>query len=334
MSGAAALMPAVEQAAGVGIEQWQLMRDQAEIFIRSGLLPSHIKSPEQAVVIMLKGRELGLPPMYALSTIGVINGKPVVAAEVMASLVYRHHGDEALRVVQSDERVCSLEYRRRGWAEPQTYSFDIEDAMRAGLLGSQVWQKYPAAMLRARCISAVARMAFPDVISGVYTPEELGGSVQVEDDRVIPAFQVATTVIEERSDADLPPPRPLRPRGVAGAPPTAEQLGRIARMRQVRAVWYGEDEVQPAPLTAEEAQQAIDLLQDLLRLTVPGADRPATPDQRALVAGAMRDLAAEGGAPSDMPEDLTAGQAYALYKALLRQRARSSRREAEHSGAG
>ena len=67
----------------------------------------------------------------------------------MASLVYRHHGDGALKVVQTNERLCTVEYRRRGWTESQSYSFSIEDAMRAGLLGSNVWQKYPAAMLRA-----------------------------------------------------------------------------------------------------------------------------------------------------------------------------------------
>jgi len=118
--------------------------------------PSHIKSPEQAVVIMLKGRELGLPALYALATIGVINGKPVVAAEVMASLVYRHHGDGALRVVQSNERLCTVEYRRRGWDDTQSYSFSIEDAMRAGLLGSQVWQKY-----RPPCCGRAASARWP-----------------------------------------------------------------------------------------------------------------------------------------------------------------------------
>ena len=320
MDGAAALVPAVGQEAGTAsIEQWQLMREQATIFIQSGLLPSHIKSPEQAVVIMLKGRELGLPALYALSTIGIINGKPVVAAEVMASLVYRHHGDGALRVVQTNERLCTVAYRRRGWTEAQSYSFSIDDAMRAGLLGNNVWQKYPAAMLRARCISAVARMAFPDVISGVYTPEELGGSVQVIDDQVVPAYQPAAQVMAQ-SDADLPSPRPLRPgRGVVD-PPTTEQLARIAHMRRVRAIWYGEDERQPAPRSRAEAEQAIALLQDLLRLPVPGADGPATSAQRALVAEAMRDLEAARGHPSGIPADLAAGRAYTLYKDLVRQR--------------
>jgi hypothetical protein len=322
MNGAAALVPAAGQEAGTAsIEQWQLMREQADIFIKSGLLPSHIKSPEQAVVIMLKGRELGLPALYALSTIGIINGKPVVAAEVMASLVYRHHGDGALKVVQTNERLCTVEYRRRGWTESQSYSFSIEDAMRAGLLGSNVWQKYPAAMLRARCISAVARMAFPDVISGVYTPEELGGSVQVIDDQVVPAYQHTVRIVEH-TDADLPSPRPLRLREGSGEPPTDAQLGRIEHMRRVRAVWYGEDETQPAPLSREEADKAIALLHGLLRLPVPGADGPATSGQRALAAEAARDLEAVGVDPGDIPADLTAGRAYTLCKDLVRQRAK------------
>jgi hypothetical protein len=239
----------------------------------------------------------------------------------MASLVYRHHGDDALKVVQTNERACTVEYRRRGWTEAQSYSFSIEDAMRAGLLGSNVWQKYPAAMLRARCISAVARMAFPDVISGVYTPEELGGSVQVIDDQVVPAYQQSVRIVEH-SDADLPSPRPLRPQDRPGEPPTTAQLGRIEHMRRVRAVWYGEDETQPAPRSREEADKAITLLHGLLRLPVPQADGPATPDQRALVEEAARDLETSGGNPGSIPADLTAGRAYTLYKDLIRQRAK------------
>jgi hypothetical protein len=42
-----------------------------------------------------------------------------------------------------------------------------------------MWQKYPDAMLRARCISAAARLAFPDIIGGMYTPEEIGAPVNV-----------------------------------------------------------------------------------------------------------------------------------------------------------
>lgn len=57
----------------------------------------------------------------------------------------------------------------------------MEDAKRANLTGKGPWVTYPAAMLRARCISSMARAMFPDALSGVvYTPEELGA--QVDDD--------------------------------------------------------------------------------------------------------------------------------------------------------
>jgi hypothetical protein len=327
MNGLAALAPLpVGEGAPAGFEQWQLMREQASVFIQSGMLPAHIRSPEQAIVIMLKGRELGLPPLYALSTIGVINGKPVVAAEVMAALVYRRHGDQALRIVQSDARICAIEYRRRGWTEPQTYSFSIEDAHRAGLLMGNAWQKYPAAMLRARCISAVARMAFPDVISGVYTPEELGGSAQVVEESAAPYVASAgEQTADPVTDRDLPRPPSLHP----GAPHQvilpADMLDRIAHMRRVRAVWYGEDESLPVPQTQEEADQAIAMLRGLLRLRVPHAEQPLNPAQEAMLRDAMRELVEAGGNPGPLSERLTVAQGYRLYKDLVRQHAALSR---------
>jgi hypothetical protein len=54
--------------------------------------------------------------------------------------------------------------------------FTTEDAKIAGLLPAKAgsgWQKDPAAMLRARCISKAIRMLAPEVVAGVYTPEEV-----------------------------------------------------------------------------------------------------------------------------------------------------------------
>lgn len=308
---------------GAGSEQWELMREQASVFIQSGMLPAQVRSPEQAIVIMLKGRELGLPPLYALSTIGVINGKPVVAAEVMAALVYRRHGDGALRIVQSDARCCAIEYRRRGWTEAQAYSFSIEDAHRAGLLSGNAWQKYPAAMLRARCISAVARMAFPDVIGGLYTPEELGGAVALVDDAVVPNGQAGgETRSSTLTDRDLPPSAPRRG-ALPGGPdaPAAATLERIAHMRRVRAVWYGEDEVLPTPRTQDEAERAVGLLRGLLRLAVPEGERAITAEQTQMLRAAARDLTAAGADPGVLAAAPTRAQGYRLYKDLVRRRA-------------
>src|SRR5579883_2907840 len=71
------------------MEDFQLMRQQADVLIKSGFLPSSIKTPEQAITIMLTGRELGVPTMTALRKINVIQGQPTIAPELMLALIRR-----------------------------------------------------------------------------------------------------------------------------------------------------------------------------------------------------------------------------------------------------
>lgn len=165
----------------VTADDWALMLDQAKTLVATKFLPSAIDTPEKAVAIMLKGRELGIPAMYALSKIAIIGGKPVTEAELMLALIYRDHGDGAVQFTESTNERCTVQYKRRSWSAYRTHSFDIDDAKRAGLLSKDTWQKYPDAMLRARCVSAMARMGFPDSIGGMYTPEEMGADVEVNE---------------------------------------------------------------------------------------------------------------------------------------------------------
>lgn len=189
--------------------EWRTMAQMAAQLIPTGFLPSSIKSEAQAVAVMLKGRELAIPPMYALSNIAIINGKPVVSAETMLALIHRDHGHKAIRVKDSSDKACTVQYRTPGWDDVSSYTFTIEQAAAAGLTGKNpVWKSYPAAMLRARCISAVARMAFPECIAGMYTPGELGDAVQINDDGEITHVDedgvIETTVtVSEPEPVDL-----------------------------------------------------------------------------------------------------------------------------------
>lgn len=156
---------------------WQLMKQQAGELIKSGFLPAGIKSPEQAVAIILKGRELGVPPMQALSHIHVINGKPTMSAELMLAQVLKLHPKTKISYPERSSDKCAIKVQRDG-SEPSTFSFTIADAQAAGLLNNPTWKKYPRAMLHARCVSEMCRSLFPDAISGVsYCPEELGATV-------------------------------------------------------------------------------------------------------------------------------------------------------------
>lgn len=184
--------------------------EAAKRFVDSGLLPDGVNTPQKALVVMTAGRELGVPATYALRNIHVVKGKPTCSAELMLALVRRAYGPSAIRVSATSNTACTVQYREQGWDGISEYSFTIEDARTAGVAGSTTWKNFPAAMLRARCISAVVRFAFPECISGLYTPEELGAEVSVSDDGSVvdvrstnaPALTVVDGDFEEAAFCD------------------------------------------------------------------------------------------------------------------------------------
>jgi hypothetical protein len=163
-------------------ESLKTLMDQAVRYVDSGLLPASIKTPQQALIIMAQGRELGIPSTVALRQIVVVQGKPTCSAELMMALVHRTYGQSAIRVFRTDNDACTVQYRQAGWDGVSEYTFSMDDAKRANLLKNPTWTAYPAAMLRARAISAVVRFAFPECIAGLYTPEEMGAEVVVTDE--------------------------------------------------------------------------------------------------------------------------------------------------------
>lgn len=141
----------------------------------SQLLPDALKQrPQDVLAVVLTGAELGLAPMQAIRGIKVIKGQPTLSAETMGALVRRRSDVcEYLVLKHSDSTRAVYETKRRGDPAPTTMAFTMEDAQRAGLTGGDNWRKYPAAMLRARCLSAICKAVYSDLVLGLYDPEEL-----------------------------------------------------------------------------------------------------------------------------------------------------------------
>ena len=146
----------------------------AHILADSGLVPKQMQGrPADVLLALLTGRALGLPAVLALSRIHIVEGRPVLAADAMLGLAMAHPACEYVALVESTNTTATYEARRRGAHVATRMSFTIEDAKVAGLAGRGNWAKYPAAMLRARAASAIARAVFPDVLAGVYDPDEM-----------------------------------------------------------------------------------------------------------------------------------------------------------------
>lgn len=147
----------------------------ADTLAKSGLVPSALKTKEQVFVSLQWGHELGLSPMVAVNNIAVINGKPTLGADIQYALVRAHSEYAGIKWLRQDAEVAECEVSRNNGKFTETFRgyFDMKMAAAAGLNGKDNWKKYPARMLKHRAQSFALRDAFPDVLAGVYTPEEM-----------------------------------------------------------------------------------------------------------------------------------------------------------------
>ncbi|MCX4601177.1 hypothetical protein OG402_11830 [Streptomyces anulatus] len=143
----------------------------------SGMLPSQYRNQPANLLYALEfAGSLGLHPMAAITGVHVIEGKPSASSALISALVRR--AGHKLRVTGNDEQATAQIVR----CDDPEFVFECTwtwaRADRAGLTGKKVWKNYPAAMLKARAITEVAREACEEALSGMhYTPEELGANV-------------------------------------------------------------------------------------------------------------------------------------------------------------
>lgn len=175
----------------------------------SNLLPvAYQNHPENVLVALEQGRALGIAPIQAMNQINVIKGKPALSADLIAALVRR--AGHRLRV-EGDDTYAQATVIRADDPDyiPKPVRWDMERAKRAGLLGNPSWQKYPAAMLRARAISEAARAWANDALYGfIYTPEELDNNWLPDADPDTGEPVQATQQQEQAPPQSQPAPQP------------------------------------------------------------------------------------------------------------------------------
>jgi len=134
---------------------------------KSGLFG--VKTPDQAMALMLIAQAEGLHPAIAARDYHVINGRPTLKADAM--LARFHSAGGSVRWGEyTDRRVVGTFSHPQGGSVEVEWTLDMATA--AGLTKNPTWKSYPRQMLRARCISEGIRTVFPGVVVGTYTPEE------------------------------------------------------------------------------------------------------------------------------------------------------------------
>lgn len=199
-------------------------------------------SMEKTTAAILYGRELGLPPMTALGSIHVIDGRAGTSAESMRALILQAGHELEIREMTTSR--CRIAGRRRGsesWTEAVAAKAEF-DQVRIRTRGGSMkltekdnWRNWPAEMLLARATTRLARMMFADVIHGMRSTEELSDMTETgqapaagrADAGQVPAPAGRTRVARKRK-----PHEPRQAAAPAESGPAAEQPQTPERRRK------------------------------------------------------------------------------------------------------
>ena len=129
---------------------------------------------EQGMVLAMQCMAEGVPPLELAKTYHIIDGKLSMRADAMLGR-YLSKGGKVKWTERSDKRVAAI-WTCDGNDIEIAVTFD--EMIKNGVAGTAGkikanWQKHPRQMLTARCISEAVRLLMPQIVAGIYTPEEV-----------------------------------------------------------------------------------------------------------------------------------------------------------------
>jgi hypothetical protein len=235
---------------------------------KSGLAPADMSTPEKVMVAIMTGLELGLPPMFAIQKIAVINGRPSLWGDAIPALLYAKGFKISERLEgEGDKRVAVCEVMRPT-GEKIERRFSVADAQKAGLWQTSAkvkrkskdggfyekdndspWYRFPDRMLQMRARGFAARDGAADVLGGMYLREEL-------DEPEMKDVTPATSDTSLPSLPEIPDIQDLP--DISDAPvleedePIADVDGFLVKLEEDRSLCDSEDDVRELALANED----------------------------------------------------------------------------------
>jgi hypothetical protein len=213
------------------------------LLIEAGLAPdSFDRDPKKITIAVLKGLEVGMPPLMAVSNIAVIQGRAMIWGDAALALVQSKNAIERMEVEEigaapdedAETSVFSPDYGfrvsiwRRGQSAPYVGKFTVGDAKRARLWMNPKkapWIQHPKRMLKIRATAFPLRDGFADCLNGLAIREEIEDLPPTQEakadtsflDDAIPEKTIEAEPVTAEAPADAAPqPLPV-PQGEGGA---------------------------------------------------------------------------------------------------------------------
>lgn len=183
------------------------MRDAMELatmMAKTGFLPQQIQTPGGALFVVEQAMRWNMSPFAVATEVSFISGKPMFSGKIVAAAV-QSSGLMAGRLSydyagSGDDRAVTVRGTLRGEDKPREITVRVRDAKTT----NQMWVKQPDQQLSYFGARAWARRHLPEVMLGVYAPEEF------DEEAPQPAREVQATVVE--------PARPVADAAEAGLP--------------------------------------------------------------------------------------------------------------------
>jgi hypothetical protein len=144
------------------------MERMASALAKSGLFA--IKTPDQAIALMLVAQSEGRHPASVAAEMDVIQGRPALKSQ--AALARFQSAGGKIQWVTRNDNECTIEGSHPSGGTLRV-TWTMERAEAAGLTGKSTWRQYPTAMLSARAQAELVRALYPACLSGQYLVEEV-----------------------------------------------------------------------------------------------------------------------------------------------------------------
>jgi hypothetical protein len=163
---------------------------------KSGLFG--MKTPEQAVALMLMAQAEGRHPASVAMEYDIIQNKPALKSQTALKRFQEVGGK--IKWITRSETKCAAEFSHPQ-ADKLVVEWDLERARKMGYLEKDNWKKQPMIMLQWRVVAEGVRACYPACLGGAYLDSE----VQDFDNKREPIktdAQVETEPVQPQGTAD------------------------------------------------------------------------------------------------------------------------------------
>lgn len=179
----------------------------AEVMSKAGFLPRELQTPGGALFVIEQSMRWNMSPFAVAMETSFIQGKPFFSGKIVVAAVTSIGAISGrLSFVYSgtgDDRQVIVTGHIRGEAEPRSVTVRLGDARTT----NKVWQTQPDQQLAYHGARVWARRHAPEVMLGVYAPEEMDDAPA--EPRDVPNLAPAGSMREVAQHVHQPPEEPM-----------------------------------------------------------------------------------------------------------------------------